>query len=485
MNAEFWQTALLAELYPENIALLFNDGSSCQKISYQQLDDLVSKAKEKLVKAQLIKAEATKPLKKQLLMLVARHSINSIVYYLAALQLKQVVWWVDKELAADKLQKLAHQYRVNMLLDDGEITHLDDFEHKLHPQLALLITTSGSTGSPTLVRLSYQNLNSNCRAICQILAIQSSDKVITTLPLQYSFGLSIVNTHLNQGSTIVLNEDTLLSREFWQTFREHEISCLYGVPYSYEMLLKLKLARLPLNSLRFFAVAGGKLAPKRVTEINQWCLAQQKLFYVMYGQTEATARIGVLAPEKVAIKPYSIGQSIPDGKLWIEHDKNQPVREEGQVGQLCYRGDNVMMGLADNLQALSLAAQTDVLRTGDLAVCDVDGDYTIVGRLKRFVKVIGHRINLDEVEQFLLSEQLVVACSGQDDLLRCYLVKSSLQPGQKIEDCQRLLGDYLQIHSRYCQWQLINELPYLASGKINYPQLEKTILAKCPLESQL
>jgi long-chain acyl-CoA synthetase len=464
MNEDFWQTKQLAEKFGNSTALICahaidNTEACVEHISYQQLHHLVQQAKISLLAILVDQKSLEQQSNKQLVMLVAHQSINSIVYYLAALQLEFVVWWLDKNITADNKQKLIDLYQVNLLVDYGEITSLSSNNHELHQDLALLITTSGSTGSPNLIKLSYQNLQSNCQAICNTLKLQSTDTVITTLPLHYSFGLSVVNTHLNQGTALVLNEYSLLTRDFWLLFKQCDIRCLYGVPYHYQMLLKLKLNRLSLDSLRFFAVAGGRLLPDQVSEINNWCLDNNKHFFVMYGQTEATARISVLAPEKVASKPYAIGQAIFGGKLWLEGD------------ELCYSGPNVMMGIAKNISGLSLPVQKQVLHTGDLALCDDDGDYQIIGRLKRFIKIIGQRINLDEVEQFFHERKLTVVCSGQDDLISCYMVKSSVTSEYSPDISQKLLSQFLNIHSSYCQCILIDKIPYSSSGKINYPAL--------------
>lgn len=468
MNNEFWQTDNLAVQAQENTALIMlNNMRLCddpyeEKVTYSQLNLLVIQAKQQL-STQLAICSS----KKQLLMLVAHYTINSIVYYLAALQLKQVVWWIDKDLSAEKQQNLCSHYQVNLLINNGKITRLGEFEHTIHPDLALLMTTSGSTGSPTLIRLSYENLRSNCQAICHALTLQCDDSVITTLPFHYSFGLSILNTHLNQCATIVLNEDGVLTREFWQKMKRYNIRCLYGVPYVFDILLRLGFARLSMNSLRFLAVAGGKLTPDKVTRVNDWCLTEQKQLFVMYGQTEATARIAVLDPNQVKNKPYSIGKAIRGGKLWI--DKKQ----SSQQGELCYLGNNVMMGTASNTNMLSLPSSHNILHTGDLGVCDDEGDFQIVGRLKRFIKIVGKRINLDDVEIFFNEHNLSAACCGEDDLIVCYILNASLKD-KTTKQLKAILCRYLQIHSSYTQIVVLDTFPYLSSGKINYSFLLKS-----------
>lgn len=466
-NLLLWDSEALATRYGNNIALIEVVDETAHKISYAELHERVLSAKKNIIDTLVSPA-------KQLIMMEATNTISSVVYYLATLQLRHVVWWIDKDCPADRLQQLQTHYGVNLYIKQGEITLLNNQTIPLHDDLALLITTSGSTGSPTLVRLSYRNLNSNCLAIKQTLALQVDDMAVTTLPLQYSFGLSIINSHLAAGSCVVLTETTLMSRDFWSLFKSFDIKCLYGVPHTFDMLLKLILARLPLKKLRFMAVAGGKLSPEKVTQINDHCLANSGLFFVMYGQTEATARITVLPANKTEQKPFSIGTAI-SGDLWIEDEQGKKVSGCDIRGELCYQGDNVMMGLAQNKGELMLGHETPILRTGDLAVRDNEGDFQIVGRLKRVVKVVGHRINLDEIEQLFSKNNLQVACTGQDDLIFCYFIDGGAN--ECLSTCQKMLTEYLSIHSSYFKWFTLNELPHLASGKLNYQQLDTLRLA--------
>ena len=470
-NGAFWNTEQLAEQYGNNIALIERVNTVDNVVTYLQLEHLVTSAKVVLYKR--LQGE---PEQKKLLMMVAHNSINSIVYYLAALQLKLVIWWVDKNSDEIRLQELQQHYAVNLFIDNGEITKLSNDVNLLHPDLALLITTSGSTGSPTLVRLSYKNLASNCHDIVQALSLKSLDNTITTLPLQYSFGLSIVNTHLLSGSAIVLNEHSFVSRDFWNLMKENNIQCLYGVPHSFDMLLKLSLPRLPLKSLRFMAVAGGKLSADKVSVINDYCSENNSQFYVMYGQTEATARLTILSPIKTAQKPFSIGKAI-NGRLWLESDE-KVVDTAGAIGELCYQGDNVMMGLAETVDDLALPVMLSILHTGDLAQFDQEGDFEIVGRLKRIVKVAGHRINLDEIEQYFSAQHRSVACTGQDDKVFCYLLNESSNEQSPPMQYKKQLSEYLSIHSSYFDWIYVNTFPYLASGKLDYQQLDQIHLSR-------
>ena len=195
---------------------------------------------------------------------------------------------------------------------------------QFNSKLALLLTTSGSTGSPKLVRLTKKNLISNARSISNYLKISPVDRVITSLPFNYSYGLSVINSHLISGSSIVLSNASMIEGEFWNKINEYSVSGLSGVPYNYEMILKLGINRLKIPSINTMTQAGGKLDFEKIKNIYDGLKSKKIDFYSMYGQTEATARISYLAPNDILRKKGSIGKAIPNGKLWIE-DKNGKV----------------------------------------------------------------------------------------------------------------------------------------------------------------
>jgi len=459
---EFWQTQNLAQSFGDNIALI-SRGIKDKKLTYLQLHQEVQQAK-------LIIGDDFK----QLIMIKSSATIETIVFYLAALELKHTVWFVDAEQSLEDVENLQQHYQVNCFIDNARVTILNKKPIELLEDLALLNTTSGSTGSKKLVKISFNNLQANCHSICQCLPIQLSDVVITTLPLHYSFGLSVLNSHLNCGATIVLNDHAVITREFWQQFSQFQVTSFYGVPHLFEMLLTLKLERLSLQSLRYFAVAGGKLLPDNVERVAHWCHQHNKQLYVMYGQTEATARISCLKADKVQNKPSSIGQAITDGKLWLEDKHSEIIEESNKVGELCYQGPNVMIGLAQSVSDLSLERQTSVLHTGDLAYRDNESDFHITGRLNRFVKIQGHRINLDEVEDFLNNNNIKAYCLGNDKKIYCCLVQEKNKDLNDIElklKTTNLLTQYLNLHSNYFSCQFITQKPLLSSGKLDYQGL--------------
>lgn len=297
----------------------------------------------------------------------------------------------------------------------------DAMAYPIHQDLALLLTTSGSTGSPKLVRQSYSNIISNAVSIAKYLNIAASDRPITTLPMSYTYGLSIINSHLLVGATILLTERPVLDRSFWQFLRNHGATTFGGVPYIYEMLKKLKFAHMDLPTLRILTQAGGRLDPELTREFAKICLAKGIRFVVMYGQTEATARISYLPPEYALSKAGSIGVAIPGGELSLIDDNGRIIGDSDVSGELVYKGPNVTLGYADTYADLAKGDENmGVLETGDLATRDVDGFYYVVGRKKRFLKLFGHRVNLDEVENILRNAGFTCACAGRDDLMVIY-----------------------------------------------------------------
>lgn len=289
---------------------------------------------------------------------------------------------------------------------------------EVHADLALLLSTSGSTGAPKLVRLSESNVEANARSIARCLAITPDERPITTLPIHYSYGLSVLNSHLFVGATILLTSQPVTMRPFWDFLCTHEATSLAGVPATYDLLGKLRFERMGLPSLHTLTQAGGRLAPDQVRHFAELATARGQRFVVMYGQTEATARIAWVPPERLIEKIGSVGIAIPDGCLELVDANGQPVEATGVVGELRYRGPNVMLGYA--IDAADLARGDDqhgVLDTGDLATLDEEGYVTIVGRRKRFIKIFGNRIGLDELEAQLRDSAYDVAVTGRDDLL--------------------------------------------------------------------
>jgi acyl-coenzyme A synthetase/AMP-(fatty) acid ligase len=330
-----------------------------------------------------------------------------------------------------------------------------------HPDLALLLTTSGSTGSPKLVRLSRDAVHANAEAIARSLHIGPDDVAPTTLPLFYTYGLSVLNSHLLRGATVVLERTGILQRPFWRAVGRHGITSLAAVPYQYEMLRRLRFHPAEHPTLRNLTQAGGRLRTQLVTEFGTRMADVGGRLYVMYGQTEATARMTVLPPERLADKPASAGLPIPGGALSVSGD-----------GEVVYHGPNTMMGYAES--ALDLTRGDDlggILHTGDLGHLDDEGFLFLTGRLKRIGKVFGVRVNLDDVERDLARHGAVAAVAG-DDRIHVFVegADASLARAVRSE-----LAGKLATHVSGLDVRGLDRLPLLATGKVDYRTLERSV----------
>jgi acyl-CoA synthetase (AMP-forming)/AMP-acid ligase II len=338
----------------------------------------------------------------------------------------------------------------------------------LNNDLALLLTTSGSTGSPKLVRISYKNLISNAKSIAKYLNITERERPITSLPMNYSYGISVINSHLVNGAKILLTNYSVVQKEFWDFAKNQKATSIAGVPYTYQMLKAIRFCNMELPYLKTLTQAGGKLPSYIVREFSDYAEKFNKRFFVMYGQTEATARISYLPFNMCKEKPESIGIPIPGGEFSIiDLITKKTITEANIPGELVYKGPNVSLGYS--LDVLDLAdgdLNLGKLNTGDIAYMDEDGFYFITGRLKRFIKIFGNRVNLDEVEQILLARDIECACIGVDDKLIVYTTLEN-----KSDEILNLLTSKLKFNIRAFEIRIISQIPKNSSGKILYSQL--------------
>lgn len=327
----------------------------------------------------------------------------------------------------------------------------------LAPELGLLLSTSGSTGSAKLVRLSYDNLQANAASIAQYLQLTPQERPLTVLPPHYSYGLSIINSHLFAGACLVVRDVSVLTRDFADTIRRYEVTSISGVPYTYQMLARTGFSKLELPSLRTMTQAGGKLDERLVTEFGRLAQDRGWRFFVMYGQTEATARISFVPPQELLANPGTVGIAIPGGRLRLDPD----------TSELIYEGPNVMLGYAQSRADLALGDQLHgVLRTGDLAQQDAQGFFRIVGRISRFIKVAGNRIGLDDVEAQLSTELGQAAMAhGRDERLVVWLESSE----HDIEErARQVLATRCGVHHSMFRLRLLDQLPRMSNGKKDY-----------------
>lgn len=352
---------------------------------------------------------------------------------------------------------------------DYRLVSLGPADYPVDDRLALLLSTSGSTGSPKYVRLSHQNVLSNAVSIAEYLQLGEDEIAITSLPPHYSYGLSVIHSHAMVGAKIAVTASGILDKAFWPYFESSGTTSFAGVPYQYEMLRKFRFMRKSYPRLRMMTQAGGRLQPEITAEFAQYCQSAGIRYYTMYGQSEASPRISYLDPPKASQKPGSIGQAIPGGRLWLEDEQGSEIAETDTSGELVYAGPNVAMGYAEGLADLALGdLWGGVLRTGDLARRDAEGDYAIVGRLKRFIKLFGHRTNLQDIEDTVAELGFHVACSGEDDRLEIYA------PGIEPDDAERVKVSVcrsLGVPPTAVKVFRVDELPRNESGKLSYERL--------------
>ena len=341
------------------------------------------------------------------------------------------------------------------------------FQTELDSELAILMSTSGSTGSPKLIRISYNNLLSNAISISNYLNLNSDETAITNLPMNYSYGLSIINSHLYVGAKIVVTKKSIIQRDFWELLKINNVTSLSGVPYTYEILKKLRFFKMDLPSIRYITQAGGKLSNSIIKEFANQCLSKNIDFFVMYGQTEGTSRLSYLNPDKILEKLGSVGKAIPGGEFRLVNDKNEKIELANIEGELVYIGKNVMLGYASEKFDLSKAAElNDTLYTGDLAYKDEQGYFFITGRKKRFIKIYGNRFSLDEIEDHIKNNGIESACTGDDDKLKVFI--TDINNKNKVYNILKKL----KIQKSAFQILNIKTLTKNSSGKVLYSKLK-------------
>ncbi len=344
-----------------------------------------------------------------------------------------------------------------------------EIDYEINGDLSLLLMTSGSTGSPEFVRLSHSNIYSNTKSICEYLKINNNDVAITTLPISYSYGVSIINTHLFAGASLVLTDASLMEKKFWDLISRHKVTTFSGVPYTFEMLKKLKFENIHLPTINCITQAGGKLRNDLLEYFSNVSAKNNIEFVVMYGQTEASPRMSYLPSGMLQSKIGSIGVPIPGGKFYIVDDEHEIVNKPDIEGELIYEGENVCMGYArDCYDLVKNDLNMGILKTGDMAKVDSDGYYYITGRKKRFLKIFGNRVSLDQIEQKINEAGYDCACAGTDDYMKIYTTEKS-----HVLKIQNYIGKYFEINKSGFSIIYINTIPRNHSGKILYSELVK------------
>ncbi len=462
----------LSDFY-DNTALLDELGSS---LTYVELETEANKLVEKIGHRCLVFS-------------LCKNTIASVVGYTAFLNNGIVPVMINSHQEMELLDNLLKTYHPEFIWAPREMAEsfqdsigvYEAFDYvllktafgthySLFDDLALLITTSGSTGSPKLVRQSYENILDNARSIAKYLKLDETERPITTLPMNYVYGLSIINSHFLTGGTLLLTDKGLMQKEFWEFFKKAEATSFGGVPYTYEMLDKLRFFRMTLPSLRTMTQAGGKITPELHEKFAEYAKENGKNFVVMYGAAEATSRMGYLPPEKAVEKRGSMGIPIPGGTFYLVDADGNDIKEPYVTGELVYEGKNVTLGYAECGEDLSKGDERKGrLETGDMAQFDEDGYYYIVGRKKRFLKIFGNRVNLDEIDRMIKGEfNIEVASSGKDDHMYVFLTDDDYE-----EKVKEYLVRKTKLNHSAFKVVTLDSIPKNDAGKTLYKELEK------------
>lgn len=424
-----------------------------------------------------------------LVFILPSNDLGSVIGYVGALRSRTVVALINPETNLASLEHLVSVYRPQYIwtkrhVDDAvpefDIVH-SKFDYQLYSisrhaflnpvpeQLALLLQTSGTTGSPKMVRLTCANIASNTNSIVQSLQMCGSDRAITTLPFHYSYGLSLINTHLVVGGSIVLSQQSLVNRLFWELIEEHDVTNFGGVPFTFKILKTLGDPFLNSKSLRFVTQAGGRLAQDRVIDLYQSCANAGKQFYVMYGQTEASPRMSIIGGNDLSQRPSSVGRPLQGCCFYIKDSHGNPVTQSGTVGNLFFSGPNVALGYAVKREDLTVGDDfCGHLDTGDRAYLDEEGFCFLVGRNSRFAKLYGHRLNLDDIENEISAQGIDIACTVVNEVL---IVATSDK--SSVDDLLSKIVSEFKLHRSAVKIQVYSHLPRLDSGKVDYKAIAK------------
>ncbi len=458
--------------YQDNIAFVTENN---EQITYHKLSQNIQEV------------EKFKIPKNALVFLFASYSYTFNLFYLYFLDNKIIPFILNENLDEEKIRDLEAIYKPNYIILSKEMNlrnytlsekfhnyfiYKNSFQkkHTFSNDLALLMSTSGSTGDNKFVRLSKENILSNTNQICKYLQINKKDVAISSLPFSYSYGLSIINIHLNKGAKIIINKFSIIEKKFWERFQTYKVTSFSGVPYSFEILDKIKFLDKEYKYLKYLTIAGGGIDTNLLKKFLLYCKKKRKKLINMYGQTEATTRISYLPWHKLEKKIGSIGIPIPKGKLYLLDSKKKKISKPFRTGELVFKGKNVMLGYASSLKDLKLSRDNNFeLITGDIGYKDKENFFYITGRKKRIVKIFGHRLSLDQIQYMLKKNGYSNACIGKKDKIIIFLENKFFEDKIKM-----LVMKYTKINLKnFLVLKKIKIIPMTSSGKINYRKLNK------------
>ena len=459
--------------YKNNIAIIDNENSN---LSYKQILKETNKIKKKIKN-------------KSLILIISENTLGSLLAYIFCIMNNHVAIILDSKTTKKNILKIFKNYQPNYIFlskemktllnkncsekynfyDQNLMKNKINKKKKLNRNLSVLLSTSGSMGSIKFVKLSKSNLKSNTDSIINYLKINNKDSAITNLPISYSYMLSIINTHFEVGGSIIISKHSLIEKKFWKIFKNSKVTSFNGVPYTYEMLIRIGLKNIKIKTLKYLTQAGGKLEKKKLKEIINFCKKNNIKFFSMYGQTEASPRISYLKPEFSEKKIGSIGKGLLGNKIYLINNNGKEILEPYMVGEIINEGKNVFMGYSKNSNDLSNPNEKNYkLNTGDLGFFDKDGFFFITGRVNRIAKIFGNRIDLGDLESLMSQKSYRVACLSDNNKIFIFIEKN-YNKTNLINSISKITN--LNISS----FELIKlkHFPRTSNNKISYSELKK------------
>lgn len=405
------------------------------------------------------------------------NNIESVIAYISTIEADAVPLLLSAEIDNILLDRLIEEYKPQYIISrcnnenfykykkmfdffTFSVYKTENSQYKINENLQLLLTTSGSTGSPKLVRHKKGNIESNSLNIAMSFGWDENEIGLMNLPLSYTMGLSTINTHLFLGATCVMTNASPISKKYWDLLENKKITNIVGVPFSFELLDKLKFTKYNFPFLKSICQGGGKLSKELFDKIASYALKQDIKFFATYGATETTARMTFLDPDKAIKKTQSIGKAMPLGITYLTDTKENK-------GELCFQGPNVAMGYANTKKDLELGdTWLGVYKTGDIVEIDSDGDMFIVGRKKRFLKLSGHRISLDDTENLIKNELgYNVVCVGNDKKMSIFL---EMDRNNSIDEIKNFLSRKTGLNHAFFDVHLEENILRKDNGKVDY-----------------
>ena len=449
-----------------------------RKITYKELEELGTDF-------------STKNFDRGVVFILADNDIESILGFLLSVNVRLVPLLLNANIDTELLNKYFDIYKPQYIFAKEESNYnFKDFtkiyrvekyslfqtvfpKYCLNDELAFLLSTSGTTGSPKLVRHSYKNLVESAKNVSRALQLNAKEKALAALPIYFTQGLNVVLSNLYAGATVLVSNFSLMQKEFWKFVKDYKATSITGVPYSYEIMLRLGFLEMDLPDLKIINQGGGRLNDILFKRIAEYAVKNDKKFIATYGSTETTSRMCFLPPELAISKTGSIGKPIFPGSIQLIDNNGNTISTPNEIGEIVYSGPNVSMGYANSIEDLGIGdLKGGKHSTGDMAYFDNDSCYFIVGRKGRFVKIYGYRISLDEIEKILKDAfKNDFACSGNDKKITIFLENKLLRSNEII----KLISEKLGLIKTAFSVQYVDKLPRNSYGKILYKNLEERL----------